>query len=75
MAVTPLPRALLGGKPVSWLDFRTIRPRGKKDEDKKYGSRGDSPAMGYRIEFADPVRGPIALGYGAHFGLGAFYPE
>lgn len=25
-----------------------------------------------RLEFADPVSGPIALGYGSHFGLGLF---
>lgn len=29
----------------------------------------------WRIEFPWPVRGPIALGYGAHFGLGLFVPE
>lgn len=26
------------------------------------------------IEFSEPVRGPIALGYGCHFGLGQFVP-
>lgn len=24
------------------------------------------------LEFPEPVRGPIALGYGGHFGLGVF---
>ncbi len=32
------------------------------------------PAAAVRIEFEKPVRGPIALGYGCHFGLGAFIP-
>lgn len=27
------------------------------------------------IELPEPIRGPIALGYGAHFGLGQFVPE
>lgn len=28
----------------------------------------------WRLDFAGPVPGPIALGYGCHFGLGAFRP-
>ncbi len=35
---------------------------------------GRAASLGFRLEFADPVRGPIALGYGAHFGLGQFTP-
>ncbi len=26
------------------------------------------------IEFAEPVQGPLALGFGCHFGLGLFIP-
>lgn len=35
-----------------------------------------SPAFrfGFRITFTEPVEGPLALGYGAHFGLGLFLP-
>lgn len=29
---------------------------------------------GFRITFPDSVDGPLALGYGAHFGLGLFIP-
>lgn len=29
---------------------------------------------GFEIEFAEPVCGPIALGFGCHFGLGLFLP-
>jgi hypothetical protein len=36
---------------------------------------GRATSLGYRLEFAEPVRGPIALGYGAHFGLGQFIPQ
>ena len=31
-------------------------------------------SLGLRITFAEPVRGPIALGYASHFGLGAMAP-
>lgn len=31
-------------------------------------------AFSLELEFATPVRGPIALGYACHFGLGAFAP-
>jgi CRISPR-associated protein Csb2 len=32
-------------------------------------------ATGLRIELERQVRGPIALGYGSHFGLGLFVPQ
>jgi hypothetical protein len=31
--------------------------------------------LGFRLSFSEPVFGPIALGYGCHFGLGQFVPE
>lgn len=38
--------------------------------------RGPEPPIdigyGLRLEFSEPVEGPIALGYGCHFGLGRF---
>ena len=57
----------LSGKKVYWLDFRNQRKTGN-------GSRGPSPPTGFRIKFKEPVKGPIALGYGSHFGLGLFLP-
>ncbi|NJK31189.1 MAG: type I-U CRISPR-associated protein Cas5/Cas6 [Deltaproteobacteria bacterium] len=51
-----------------WNDF--VRAR-KKGRNRPPGRRG----FGFRLTFAEPVRGPIALGYGAHFGLGLFKPE
>ena len=55
-----------GRRPVHWLEFRRWRRRGR------------APAVargyGFRIEFQEPVLGPIALGYGSHFGLGLFSP-
>ena len=29
----------------------------------------------FHLAFPKPAHGPIALGYGAHFGLGLFVPE
>ena len=43
-------------------------------EQRRY-ARPDAPrrvASGWRVRFAQPVAGPLALGYGAHFGLGRF---
>jgi len=56
----------LGGHFTSWLRFRRERHRGN-------GSRGDCRGYGIRLRFSRPVRGPIVLGYGCHFGLGQFW--
>ncbi|KUL02485.1 MAG: Uncharacterized protein XE11_1749 [Methanomicrobiales archaeon 53_19] len=52
-----------GGRHIRWLEFRRSR-------------KGEQPGMGYGFElvFAEPVNAPIALGYGAHLGLGQFIP-
>lgn len=53
------------GRPlVRWLEFHTRRFK---------GTHGKGLA-GFEIEFAEPVSGPIALGFGCHFGLGLFEP-
>lgn len=53
------------GRPlVRWLEFHTTRYNGTK---------GNGLA-GFEIEFAEPVRGPIPLGFACHFGLGLFLP-
>jgi CRISPR-associated protein Csb2 len=49
------------------LQFQTIRHNGG-------GNRGNSSGSAFTITFPEPVRGPLALGYGAHFGLGLFVP-
>jgi CRISPR-associated protein Csb2 len=53
-----------GGPLVRWIEFHTTRYNGTK---------GNGLA-GFEIEFADEVRGPIALGFACHFGLGLFLP-
>jgi CRISPR-associated protein Csb2 len=49
---------------ICWSEFETTR---------RNGTHGNGLA-GFEIEFAQPVRGPIALGFGCHFGLGLFLP-
>lgn len=57
----------LGGHFTSWLKFRRERMNGG-------GSRSGSHGFGFRLTFPRDVTGPIALGYGCHFGLGTFTP-
>jgi CRISPR-associated protein Csb2 len=56
----------IGGRTVFWESFRLARGGG--------GGRRAAYGRGYgfRIRFPVPVRGPLALGYGAHFGMGGF---
>ena len=55
--------SLKNGRSIRWLEFR----RSRKGESRQIG-------YGFEIVFSEPVSGPIALGYGAHFGLGQFVP-
>ncbi len=50
-----------------WRHFR----RERRDREK---GPPITAAFGLRLSFAEPVRGPIALGYASHFGLGQFVP-
>lgn len=68
-SVEPISSTDLAGHETRWLSFRRERNRGN-------GRRaGNGFGYGFRIRFLEAVRGPIALGYGAHFGLGLFIPE
>lgn len=57
-----------GGTFIPWTRFRLLRTRGG-------GSRGGDRGYGWRVQFPHPVRGPIAVGYGARQGLGQFEPD
>lgn len=46
-----------------WVRFRRHRPSGPPPV---------GGAFGFELEFATEVTGPLALGYGCHFGLGLF---
>jgi CRISPR-associated protein Csb2 len=50
--------------PKRWFEFKRSR-------------KGERPRSGYgfSISFGEPVKGPFAVGYGAHFGLGLFLPD
>jgi len=65
VAVDPAPVIEIAGERVGWSSFRRARTCGD-------GRRAGSAGYGFRIEFPEPVRGPVALGYGAHFGMGGF---
>ena len=54
----------VGARLIRWLEFRTRRFNGTTG----YGTAG------FEIEFAEEVNAPLALGFGAHFGLGLFEP-
>jgi len=49
------------------LQFQTRRPDGG-------GQRGNGDCGAFTVEFAQEVQGPLAFGYGSHFGLGLFVP-
>lgn len=57
----------LGQRRFRALEFQSLRHGGR-------GRRGHDSGAGFILEFPAPVNGPIALGYGAHFGLGLFVP-
>ena len=65
VAVEPVSSTKIAGERVGWSSFRRARSTG-------VGRRAGSAGYGFRIEFAEPVRGPVAVGYGAHFGMGGF---
>lgn len=46
------------------IEYRRIRSKNRSDGYRACGL--------FEIEFSEPVQGPLALGYGCHFGLGLF---
>jgi CRISPR-associated protein Csb2 len=56
-----------GQRDLRAIQFQTIRHDGQ-------GRRGDGDRAGFTITFGERVTGPLAIGYGAHFGLGLFIP-
>ena len=56
---------MLGEQQVHWNAFLpTGRGEGRL--------AADGPGYGFRIEFAQAIQGPVAGGWGAHFGMGEF---
>ncbi|WP_206832534.1 type I-U CRISPR-associated protein Csb2 [Alicyclobacillus fructus] len=68
VSITPLAAAHVAGQLVPAHKFRRLR----------YGKRQNIPGRWgsfWRLEFAEPVYGPIALGANCHFGMGLFAVE
>ena len=66
VAVEPVAGTKLGEQEVAWHVFLRQRETGE-------GRPATNGAgYGFRIEFSEPVQGPVAVGYGAHFGVGGF---
>lgn len=65
VSVRPLGGYQTGGRrEVRWLEFQTQRLKGRQG----YG------LAGLELAFAEETAGPLALGFGCHFGLGLFEP-
>lgn len=64
-AIARIPSTRAGGIELPWFRFRRQRLGGG-------GRRAGNTGFGFRITFEEPVRGPIAIGYAAHVGLGQF---
>lgn len=56
-----------GSQRFPWQRFQRTRSQGQ-------GARSLGTGYWLEVQFGQPVRGPIALGYGAHFGLGVLVP-
>lgn len=65
MAVTELAEITVADAPRRALNFHRFRSRGRERQ------RDSSGAL-LQLEFPAAVRGPLALGYASHFGLGIF---
>lgn len=64
--VEPVPCTSSGGRDVPWHAFIRRREKGQGKP------AVDGAGYGFRIRFAEPVQGPVAVGYGGHFGMGGF---
>jgi hypothetical protein len=62
-------------KPVTVRPQRTLRTLQFQTQRRHgHGKRSHQPAVSLTIEFEQEIQGPLALGYGSHFGLGLFVP-
>jgi CRISPR-associated protein Csb2 len=57
-----------------WQPWRRYRPSARMRRDPRQGQATRGSAF-LRIELAEPVPGPVALGHLSHFGLGLLIPE
>jgi CRISPR-associated protein Csb2 len=65
--IREIPSIQYGGRTLRPLHFHRFR--------RKRGLvQPDTTGRLLEVRFAHPVRGPLALGFGCHFGLGLFVP-
>jgi len=60
--VEPVPEYNRSGRSFRWIEFKRYRRGGSKPVIGK--------SFGFKVTFKEPVMGPLALGYGCHYGLG-----
>lgn len=65
--VEELREILISSQRLRPVEFQVKRHHGG-------GTRARQAPTAFQLTFAEPVRGPLAFGYGAHFGLGLFVP-
>jgi len=58
----------IGGSARHVLHFHRFRSRGRERQH-------DTTGALLQVKFPVPVNGPVAMGYGSHFGLGLFVPQ
>lgn len=66
-SLDPVAEVSVGGRSRRPIDFRRLRSKRGLEPPDRQGSF-------WRVRFGEPVAGPIALGFGCHFGLGLFGP-
>ena len=65
LQVAILPHVIVHGAPRRALQFHRFRSRGREKATDAHGAL-------LQLRFPEPIAGPVALGYGCHFGLGLF---
>ena len=63
--VIELPRIVVGGTERRAIHFHRFRSRGRETQP-------DAAGALLCIDWPEPIQGPLAIGYGSHFGLGLF---
>lgn len=67
VTLDPMAAIRTGNRQRRLVEFRRFR-------EKKGLHQPDRSGSAWRLVFDEPVQGPIAFGYGCHFGLGLFRP-
>jgi CRISPR-associated protein Csb2 len=67
VSIEPLEAVTVGGRERRPIHFHRFR-------SKRGLSQPDTLGSFWRLTFAEPAPGPLALGFGCHFGLGLFRP-